>query len=861
MSQSIPSVSANPDPASSEEIARLRFALVSSGLGTWDMDIRNDIIYLDARCQELFGASSLIIPGFRTLLNIVHPDDRELLRAAANSALQPDCQHPYDVKFRTVGHDDGVVRWLHCRGQAYFDTDNKPVRFSGVAFDISRENRAEQRTIAATELETEASVNSQRNAGLQEQVKADIPKQIKDRQHLVESEARFRSLIEEAPVATCLFVGLDFTIEVANQSMIDLWGKGAQVLGKPLMDAVPELINQPFPAILEDVFKTGKTYSARAEPARLVRNGVLNDLYFDFTYKPLRNSRGEIYGIMEMAVEVTEQVLARKKLEESELFARTVFENSPVAKLVFVGPEMTIKSVNRNMLAMLGRDEAVIGKPIFEAIPELNSSDLPDILRKVFTTGQTFYGDERQYEVLRNGKPSIGFYNSIYKALIRPDGDIYGIIVTATEITEQVSARKKILEAEESLRQAVELAQLGTWSYEIESATMIYGRRMRNWFGFGESEHISIQEAYERVFIDDQEQVAAALRDSLDPAIRADYDVEYRIRDENDNERILHSQGKAFFNDRGLAYRVSGTAQDVTAQRKVQAALEQEVRERTAELNNLNEELLAINEELQLSNERLSHSNEELAQYAYVASHDLQEPLRKIRLFSDMLYTQLGESAGESYLVNKIIRSSERMTMLIRDLLEFSRLLKSDRLMRPVNLAQVAEAVINDFELTISEKKAEVSFGKLPVIEAVNLQMNQLFYNLLGNALKFSNAEKAPVIRIDSKAISHDDVEKFMPKALSFTTYQQITFSDNGIGFAPEYKEQIFEVFKRLHGRDMYPGSGIGLALCRRIVANHQGHLYAESTPEVGTTFHIILPVKQQNIQSTLPANFTWPEK
>jgi light-regulated signal transduction histidine kinase (bacteriophytochrome) len=276
----------------------------------------------------------------------------------------------------------------------------------------------------------------------------------------------------------------------------------------------------------------------------------------------------------------------------------------------------------------------------------------------------------------------------------------------------------------------------------------------------------------------------------------------------------------------------------------LQLSLEQEVELRTEELLSLNEELGTANEELNDTNKQLLHSNEELAQYAYVASHDLQEPLRKIRLFSGMLENQESLPAENRPMVSKIAQSAERMSLLIRDLLDFSRLLKSEAHMKPVDLSAILHNVISDFELTIEEKKASVRIGRLPVIEAVGLQMNQLFYNLLSNALKFVRPDIAPEIVIDAQVMDHEEVGQYISSPLLYSNYYRITFSDNGIGFDPKYAEQIFEVFKRLHGRHAYPGSGIGLALCKRIITNHNGHVYVQSEVNRGTAFHIIMADK-----------------
>lgn len=306
---------------------------------------------------------------------------------------------------------------------------------------------------------------------------------------------------------------------------------------------------------------------------------------------------------------------------------------------------------------------------------------------------------------------------------------------------------------------------------------------------------------------------------------------------------------KPLLNAMGEVFAIVDMAIDVTeqvlARNKLlehQGNLELEVAERTEELAASNEELAAMNEELQDANANLVRSNQELEQYAYVASHDLQEPLRKIRIYADLLNRYEDLVPDHKKLVEKINQSSERMSMLIKDLLEFSRLLEKGNMTRPIDLTFILQSVISDFELIIEEKNAEILIGPLPTIQGIPLQINQLFYNLMSNALKFTQPGIRPVIEIGAKIITSDMAGSYLGKSERYRQYFDITFRDNGIGFEQKYAEQIFEVFKRLHNRAMFPGSGIGLSLCRRIVANHAGHLFVESAPGKGTLFHIIIP-------------------
>ena len=248
-------------------------------------------------------------------------------------------------------------------------------------------------------------------------------------------------------------------------------------------------------------------------------------------------------------------------------------------------------------------------------------------------------------------------------------------------------------------------------------------------------------------------------------------------------------------------------------------------------------------EELKGNIKELERSNMELEQYAYVASHDLQEPLRKIRSFGsyiqDTQASKMDEKGKEQ--LNKIMGAAERMSVLIKDILSYSSLTRQELLV-PVDLNKILQAVIHDLDLAISQKGARIEKDLLPTIDAIPLQMNQLFYNLLNNSLKFSKPDHHTCIQIRSRVI--DESEK-LPDLLPKIKYYEFVFTDDGIGFSQDYAEQIFGLFKRLNDRQHYPGSGIGLALCKKVVENHNGAITAKSTEQVGTSFYIYLPERQ----------------
>jgi len=272
-----------------------------------------------------------------------------------------------------------------------------------------------------------------------------------------------------------------------------------------------------------------------------------------------------------------------------------------------------------------------------------------------------------------------------------------------------------------------------------------------------------------------------------------------------------------------------GTLTDIHLQKQSNEVLERKVVERT--------------QELQRSNEELETRNHELQQFTSVASHDLKEPLRKIQVFSSIVKDKLDrqEHANLDTYVDRIINSGERMSSLINDLLVYSRL-SVVSLFQPCDLNQIVNDIISDLEINIVEKYAAVEVEELPVIEAIPGQIRQLFQNILSNALKFSRPGIGPVIRIHAETIATKD---FDAESNVDGDYCRIVIQDNGIGFDEQYLEKIFTLFQRLNPKEAYEGTGIGLAIARKIVEKHNGLITAKSREGEGATFMIVLPLKQ----------------
>jgi hypothetical protein len=262
-------------------------------------------------------------------------------------------------------------------------------------------------------------------------------------------------------------------------------------------------------------------------------------------------------------------------------------------------------------------------------------------------------------------------------------------------------------------------------------------------------------------------------------------------------------------------------------------SLQKEIEDRKAS----EQKVKLLNERLVENNEHLKTMNEELDRFAYVASHDLQEPLRKIMVFSDRILMKADIDPDTEKYFKKIIGSSERMQMLITDLLSFSRHSTNSSDFVKTDLSVLVKEAMAELEIEIENTHAQITISNMPMVYVIPSLMRQLFYNLLNNAIKFRKQTEEPVININADVINTGTTNNKM--------FYKVTVTDNGIGFDPKYAEDIFVVFKRLHSYHEFEGSGVGLSICKKIIEKHHGIISAESIPGTGSSFVIGLPETQ----------------
>lgn len=422
----------------------------------------------------------------------------------------------------------------------------------------------------------------------------------------------------------------------------------------------------------------------------------------------------------ELLTKVRAQINLDQSRRQAEKRLRNLVQQAPVAMLLMKGEDLTIELVNQAMLELLQREGDVLGKPLLDALPELEGQTFFNRCREVYRTGITDQGLAVEIPLLRGGNVETGYFNILLSPYYEGN-QLTGVLEVCTEVTEQV-------------------------------------------------------------------QISQALATS-----------ENRYRE-------------------------------------LSAELEGQVQQRTAEL--------------QTSIQGLQRSNKNLQQFAYVASHDLQEPLRKVQSFGDLLQRHYADQLAEEGVdhLRRIQLAASRMSTLIRDLLAFSRISTQPELTTTVSLQELVQSVLADLEIPIAETKARIQINALPTVTGDFSQLSQLMQNLLSNALKFSHKTpdglpEPPLIEVSAQLVSAADLPTHLLPSREAVQYNRIDIKDNGIGFDEKYLDRIFQIFQRLHGKNQFAGTGIGLAICEKVVANHGGAITASSQPGQGATFSVYLPV------------------
>lgn len=440
---------------------------------------------------------------------------------------------------------------------------------------------------------------------------------------------------------------------------------------------------------------------------------------------------------------------------------------------------------------------------------------------------KTVYAEEYRIK-LPDG--SIGWISASGRGEYKEDGTVKRMIGMSLNITERKEAQINLQQSEAYFRMIADTAPAMIWIAEKDGAFSFFNKAWQKYTGRS-MEQNKDKGWYDIMHPDDIDKWK--INFSKSSRDRKNFYAEFRLKRHDNTYHWLACSGIPRFTAQEEFIGFIGACTDIDDQKMVEDALERKVRERTVALEEAN-----IN---------LSKRNHELEQFVFITSHDLQEPLRKIRLFADMLENVKPDNTriDAALYLRKVKQSAIRMSDLIRDLIAYSRLELGENAFLPVDLNEIVANVTEDFELLIKDKRAIMEINELPVIEAVPLQMNQLFYNLIGNALKFSGTNADVRITITANKLSGADLADY-PLLNKEQVYYRIIVADNGIGFNQAYADKLFVIFQRLNQKEKFEGTGIGLALCRKIMDIHNGDIQAFGVEQQGASFHIIIPETQQ---------------
>ena len=578
-----------------------------------------------------------------------------------------------------------------------------------------------------------------------------------------------------------------------------------KVVGKNIREVFPQV--QESPAMLDRFQRVlqGETVQFAT------RSSVVTDKDLDIFFIPLYGPERQVSGVLTIARDVTEAHALRSELEERSRFAELLIESS-VDLIAAYDKDLHYTVWNQRCEEALGLKKAeVLGKHIFEVFPMMKGQEITQSLYRALD-GQSEH-IAPQPSVLSNHH-----YENFVLPLRNEAGEVSGVLTVTHNVTESYRLRQELEERSHFAETIIESSVDMIVTYDTELRVTAWNKKSEEIFRITRQAAMGrhVQDIFPHIIgterLADLQAVLQGRSMQYNPHELAPFGI-------HANLYLLPLKDHS-----GQVTGVLSITHDVTE--VVQSAAR----------------LATLNQSLEVKNKQLANINAELASFSYVASHDLQEPLRKIQSFASRILAtekdRLSDTGQDAF--RRMQSAADRMQQLIDDLLTYSRTNTQTGEFSMVDLNKLLHEAEHELSETVQEKGAVIEADPLPEARVVAFQFRQLLANLLSNALKYQRPGVAPQIRITCHQVQGADI----PHAeAGVKTYFRIRVADNGIGFEQQYAERIFELFQRLHGRSEYKGTGIGLAICRKIMQNHQGYLLAEGRPGEGSTFTIYLPV------------------
>jgi PAS domain S-box-containing protein len=510
--------------------------------------------------------------------------------------------------------------------------------------------------------------------------------------------------------------------------------------------------------------------------------------------------------------------------EESDAFIndyKKLADFFPALVFVFDAEKQRIAYTNKQFSTLLGYTEDEILDESFNWAKIVYQDDLEKFNEELKNVYDLVEDASYSYNNRLNHKEGKWKYFRTKATVLKrtKEGKPGAMLFVAEDITEQQLSTEELERTKQLISETEKMHRFGMYSYDVANNSFNWSDGIYKLFDVDREEHPAPSYEFFTSFIvpEDRERMQK-IKQNI-PEETSEYENVYSIQTQKGDIKIFLDIVKVLRSQDGDITKYIGSLRDITKERLFERELQKNIKD-------------------------LYNSNKELEEFAYVASHDMQEPLRKITTFSTRLYdkfnAQLGDE-GKTYL-DRMNVAANNMRILIENLLEISRTSREDQPFKKTNLNKVLTDSLTELELSIEENHVEIKLEQsLPEIEAVPALMHQLFTNLLNNSIKF-RSNQPPLITIATRKIDKNRRQQLL---LPEKDFYEISVSDNGIGFEQEYAEKVFQIFQRLHGKAEYPGSGIGLSICKKIVDKHNGIIFAQSELNKGTTFYIILPEKQ----------------
>lgn len=614
---------------------------------------------------------------------------------------------------------------------------------------------------------------------------------------LRDSEALYHSLVDTLPL--CLLrKDAEERYTFVNNACCEFFNiQPEDWLGKSDFDIFPRDLAEKYHEGDVQVMQTGKGLNAiesielpdgRRRSIHVIKSAVCD-------------AQDRVVGVQIIFRDVTEELEIESALKESQQRLQAILDNTS-AVIYLKDLEGRYRLVNREYETLFGiSTDEVIGKTDHDVFPSEFADAFRANDRHVIEMGRTVETEE-----IAPQPDGPHTYISSKFPLRADDGSVIAVGGISTDITERQRAAQALRESQQRLNLALASAEIGTWHWDVADGTVYWDDRMHDIFGVRRGAFAGNYEAFEQfLHPDDVQRVKQTIEHCLHSS--EDFDIDYRVLSPEGNVQYITARAAVLRDEDGQPQRMTGVCLDITARKQAE-------------------------EQLKRYAERLEASNRELEEFAYIVSHDLQEPLRTLSFFSDSLQVDLGDKLPEQPRrdLEFINAAAGRMQQLVRDLLALSRTGRADLQREEVELSECVDQALAALSTRIRESGATVHTDKLPQVRGDRTLLTQLFQNLISNALKFVGP-KPP--HVDITAQHHDGA-------------WVIGVRDNGIGIKPEYAKKIFAPFQRLHGQAEYEGTGIGLAICRKVVQRHGGKIWVESQPNEGAHFQFELPVQDE---------------